>query len=563
MVFVPSNYVLSRRSLVRAVTAAGLGLVFSRGRAFAQEPDLSGIDAHCHVFNAHDLPVRGFVQRVVFGDGEGVIILDPSAEASRQLLPWVGAVLIELLLTGGAPSADGELREIEFGLPSFVGPSEVRAGDEGIQELALALRNTLSRSVSETFSSMPALEGSASPAGGAYFVQRLFAEAGIDQHLSFTESSGELPYTELSRGLLNGDGPISRYMQWGRLLNSSRRRIVEQIVSLYSGGNRIRLFTPALVDFSAWLDDEPRSDLESQVRVMERIQRLDHGALVHCFAGYDPWREVADREAGRQGTALEIVKWAVEEMGFLGVKLYPPMGFLPAGNEGSGLPYPNRAAGIPDFAQKLDDALDRLFSWAESEGVPVMAHATNSNGAADGFSERASPRNWYPVVQKYPNLRLNLGHFGGFNETHDTARGGEDWEDLLGALIAEGTQWLYADASYLSEVLPGAVTGAEIDRLRSAWQRFVAKYDPDVDRLMFGSDWIMLGREKGCAGYFEAVDSFVTSAGLTGERRRRFFGSNAARYLGLRPGEPARRRLQSYYISRNLDATQLDVFNVS
>ena len=122
---------ISRRLVVKTLAAVVSCAGFGHRLSWVQDSGLVGIDAHCHVFNAHDLPVRGFVQRVLFGDSEDLVILDPSPAASRELVPWVGAVLVELLLTGAAPSAEDELREIE-GEPDIrgiqgVGVSRARA----------------------------------------------------------------------------------------------------------------------------------------------------------------------------------------------------------------------------------------------------------------------------------------------------------------------------------------------------------------------------------------------------------------------------------------------------
>jgi predicted TIM-barrel fold metal-dependent hydrolase len=364
-------------------------------------------------------------------------------------------------------------------------------------------------------------------------------------------------YTDMARGLLSGDGKISRYFRWATLFNSPRRKIVAEIERLYGGADRVRLFTPALIDFSRWLDDEPRSNLESQVRVMERIQRLERPSIVHCFAPYDPWREIVDQENGGGNTALDLVKWAINDMGFIGVKLYPPMGFMPAGNEGANLAYPERAGDIPQFTKKLDKALDDLFSWAASQGVPIMAHSADSNGAGPGYSGRASPANWRPVLEKYPDLRLNLAHFGGFEKS---LAGGQDWEDIRVALVSSGARNLYADVGYLSEILPDQSDQAEMQRLSAAFARYVASSDVEVEHLMFATDWIMLGQEGGFADYFETVDRFVQAAGITGEKRNRFLGGNAARFLGLGRNEPARTRLEAYYQAKGLDRTRLDLF---
>ena len=137
---------LSRRTFFRHLPPPDQDFALFGGQAFGQEPQFIGIDAHCHVFNAHDLPVRGFVQSVVFGDPDDTVILDPSPEASRELLPWVGALLVEFLLSGGAPSAESELREIEFGAPAFVieaptGPTT----QQGVQACDCAPQHSVSQ----------------------------------------------------------------------------------------------------------------------------------------------------------------------------------------------------------------------------------------------------------------------------------------------------------------------------------------------------------------------------------------------------------------------------------
>ena len=49
------------------------------------------------------------------------------------------------------------------------------------------------------------------------------------------------------------------------------------------------------------------------------IQRLPLGTAVHCFAPYDPWRQITDEDDRRRPSAFELVTWAVQEMGFIGV----------------------------------------------------------------------------------------------------------------------------------------------------------------------------------------------------------------------------------------------------
>jgi predicted TIM-barrel fold metal-dependent hydrolase len=320
----------------------------------------------------------------------------------------------------------------------------------------------------------------------------------------------------------------------------------------------VLLFTPSLVDFSDWLDDEERSDLESQVRLMERMQRMNWDAAhMHGFVAFNPWRQIEDLEAGRSPTAFDLAKLAIHEMGFVGIKLYPPMGFLPIGNAGSGLPYPVRAANIPHFPTKIDAALDALYAWAAQEGVAVMAHATNSQGAAEGYALRARPDRWAPVLAKYPALRLNLGHFGGFDEVGDDNTLDETWEYFFGRLVQGGPSNVFADMSYLSEVLPGGTTAAHRAALLGYLRAFLQQYDRNCERLMYGSDFAMLVREADYEEYLDSFRSYIAKIELSENARSRLYRDNAVKYLGLNKNAPTRSRLDAYYAKHGLDPAWL------
>lgn len=499
------------------------------------------VDVHCHVFNASDLPVRGFLQRVVFGDAEDQVVFDSDSARARALIPWLGATLVKLLLR--APNADVELSELRRGPRLSSRVSDATTSNADVERLRRALEETFLVDSEPSAKMGQGLPRAQLETGRELFLEKILDEIGPGPTLRALRADQER-FTPLARGLLLGDGPISRHFKWARLLTSYRTDIVRRIAELYPG---VALFVPALIDFSAWLEDEPRSPLEKQIEVMERIQRSDLGPAVHCMAPFDPWRQVLDDEAGRKPTAIQLVESAVMEMGFIGVKLYPPMGFLPTGNAGSRLTYPERAAQIPDFPTRIDQALDRLYRWAELNGVPIMAHATNSNGAADGYSLRAHPKGWAQVLRKYPRLRLNLAHFGGFDESKRPGDLGETWELGVGELLKAGSKGLYADLSYLHEFLPGVGASDRLDLMRRNLSLFRERFDPELQRLMYGSDWSMIGREKAHEQYLEVIRTLTRQIGATETQRRRIFSENAVRFLGLEEGRPAHSRLRAYY----------------
>ena len=101
------------------------------------------VDAHCHLFNASDLPVRGFVQRVVLGDPEDQVVLGPDTRSSRAALPYLAALLVELL-SGPTPTAEAELAAIDdfSGRTLRTGPPGPRR-EADVERLRRALESVL------------------------------------------------------------------------------------------------------------------------------------------------------------------------------------------------------------------------------------------------------------------------------------------------------------------------------------------------------------------------------------------------------------------------------------
>ena len=516
----------------------------------------AGIDVHCHVFNASDLPVSGFVRRVVLGEGEHQVVFSESGADEGLLVSGLADFLVRIL-SQGAISARREAERLRSGERPPGGKVERRTREQAILKDAL---------FSLSAAPMPAPPGT--PEVGREFAlpspnEALLREILSEVSLPVGARPEEVLVTNaVAEELLVSDGKYGRSARWALMLLRSREEIVEELDRLYGGEGGMVLFTPSLVDFSHWLDSDPISPLEDQLVVMDLIQRRrTSGAMVHSFVAFDPWRQIVDEEASVRPFALDLVEYAIMEAGFVGVKLYPPMGFLPAGNAGSQLPYPKRAEDIVEFPRKLDASLEKLFAWCEAKGVPVMAHATNSNGANAFYGQRADPRNWIPVLRKHPQLRLNLGHFGGFDEARGGGAPESTWEWAIGGMEGEISSPLFSDLSYLSEALAREITPDIRPRLRSLLKRYVDLFDPNVKRLLYGSDWIMLGREKDHEHYPGIIEEFLDETGLNQQQVQRFFMTNAIDFLGLRSGNESRGRLNAYYRSHGLDADRLRVFD--
>jgi predicted TIM-barrel fold metal-dependent hydrolase len=301
----------------------------------------------------------------------------------------------------------------------------------------------------------------------------------------------------------------------------------------------VRLFTPALVDFEFWLkNDKPHTSFLNQIELGGRLASAFPGRI-HFFAPFDPWREI--EHAPGEPSSLDLVKRAVTEYGFVGVKLYPPMGFAASGNVGLDF----SRVGVKNsrvFGAKIDRALESLFAWAVEEGVPLMAHCNLSQEPKQGFAQRASPAFWTKVLSDHHGLRLNLGHFGGQdNLGPGGVNAAADWPEAIIALMKKKPEGehLYTDVG-------------NFDMNKSAWfgtLKTTMQGDPVLlSRLMYGSDWMMLATS---AGYTEFLDRFrnrlASLTGLTDTQIEAVLGENARDFLGLKPGEKSRLRLEAFY----------------
>ena len=116
---------------------------------------------------------------------------------------------------------------------------------------------------------------------------------------------------------------------------------------------------------------------------------------LHGFIGFDPWRQVVDEAQGNTPTALDVVKTAIETQGFIGVKIYPPMGFRATNN--ASVPQSTFAGLEPvtipvaGRGTKIDDALMKLYTYCNTNEVPIMAHCAPSQGPTADAALQAHP----------------------------------------------------------------------------------------------------------------------------------------------------------------------------
>jgi predicted TIM-barrel fold metal-dependent hydrolase len=559
-----------RRDILKAaLTAAALPAL--KLPAYAA-PARRFIDIHCHFFNAADLPVRGFLERVVLSDYATGLPQSAAGSPSQAVWKGLAAKLTDLMLKYEAPAAQKELACLKDGsaCPGYSagGPlarSAAVSQKSGLPDpragkaIADVLVDHYQARGPQPKSDLPApraLNGSADTDAFVDFVLGEMEMAGegapgaSSRSMKSLGSSLSDAAAAVGAYIASGRSIFSRYFAWGELLIGYRETIAETYYSLYDPQNtRIMLTAPCIVDYNYWLQDQTPSPLKDQMELMSALS-LRQPRPMHGFMAFDPLREV--RRKPDEPSPLAIVQEAVTKLGFLGVKLYSPMGFKPTGNAEQGLGFPAYASmSEPGFGAALDKALDGLYAWCEENEVPIVAHTADSQAAGPGYGARAEPKLWGKVLAKYPALRLDFAHFGFFtnamSQADASSQFGKTWEGEIAGYIKGGKfPNVYADISYLHWVLEGSASKEHVD----AAKKLFAKYfetDPRCERLMFGTDWNMSGRAEGAGQYVDNVEAFFGGLGLKGKQLDNLFYKNALRFTGLGQRGKAEARLRSFY----------------
>jgi predicted TIM-barrel fold metal-dependent hydrolase len=589
---------LDRREVLQrlaalAATSLLAGCPWKSSPATAPTPTAE-IDIHCHIFNVRDMPAYAF-------------ILDVAID--NPLLHSFAAPLAKLMVEivrGWAPDYTKELAVLQtIRANPGVAASVAQNSALPVAMFVGGLLRFLDKYTSFKLTPPGPLW---SPANDEFVLQQLFARflpgvpvpAGMTnaQTLAFIQlhanelatnilAAVQAPGGSATAALDAGSYLAQFLLYWAPRLADYRFQLASQLAALYGGTTSVpRLMTPATLDITRWLKDSVTDDVPTplldQAELMRLIALIQPPAIaVHGFIGFDPWRQVDDLANGRTPTALDVVKIAIEQKGFVGVKLYPPMGFRATGNATiADCDFPEWMvacvnASTPKFTlgPKLDAALDSLYAYCVTNDVPIMAHCAGSQGTSQDAALRADPKFWQMVLDKpaagavpaYGNMRLNLGHFGGLwnfdgappvpPDTHVT------WTADVAKMIQSGKYPnLYTDIGDFAAILDRspaekADTKLIVDKLTQ-----LVKDNPLLKtHLMYGTDWLMLGREPGSLAYYKKMTDRIGTV-LNVTDLNDFLWRNASRYLGLATGKATRTRLANFYTANGGDANKLAQF---
>lgn len=562
------------------------------------------IDVHCHIFNGTDLQVKDFLSDTDQGFGS------PEILAIAQEIVW-----------GIGTTGDIELRALK-GLA-------VQLGEPVAGTCPAATRSTLpmdDRERERLIRSWTKLQRQALYQRGKQAIKdakdmrrkktKLSEEqervhAQVDQYLA-PDQYDELPKPGEKAEQPPADAkavivaepkcrdPLSIVGAIQTLVDYFQPRMV--LAQLYldtfcpSAHRDVDLMMPALVDYDWWLSGgtAPVTDLKTQVAVMEQISILSRGRI-HGYVPFCPLRAVAHRFGKADWCPLDLVKDAITTRGFIGVKLYPPMGFAPYGNAQLGKPtYPPKAVcppgplrslpygnsgywvsncNLPDWAfgnihysddgtdgdlgTRLDQALYELYDWCIQNGVPILAHSDQTNGIDKNFTRLASAEFWRNALQQFPALQIDFGHLGSMDnfETNDCSDVGPPAATMdFIALMGDGRQPPTAPGATYKNIYGDAAFDATILNHNADFMKRLRKaygISPLPDRFLYGTDWSLLlhtGRNSEYMKRFEReIETASPSVGGAKSIQDRFLGWNAVDYAGLAANKPTRNRLDRFY----------------
>lgn len=493
------------------------------------------IDMHAHVFNASDVHVNRLLTDVIGRDSEFKGAIDFLSGAIQSLL-WTHT-----------PDYNKEMRGVARLKEAFDSCQPGRAlPDGGVKSIADDLRRERYDDTVQELRNANARQARSLRTGQAADIARLLDD--LPEADTYFETGPRLRALRARGREVKVDGVLAfiicqgqyrclNWLEYVRAIGSSPKRDVDLAVG-------------HLLDFDWPLGggSPTATSVQDQIKLMSQITILSRGRI-HGFAPFCPMRAVMHRGPF---SPLEMAQDAVQKKGFIGIKIYPPMGFAPYGNgkihrqkpdfwQRTWLPDSLRA--VPDLGDQLDGRLAELYQWCEAFDVPIMTHTIQSMGTCDDFEELATARHWKEAIALFPRLRVNFGHFGDPLQNRKPPYT-KPYIDLMRKAGQRGEN-LYADSGYFSEVLSRP---KELSRKLAELQNYSLAVGsaPLYDRLMFGTDWNMaslIGQKV--RSYLSSFETVLQ--GLDPSASDRFFGANAATFLGLRQNGRNRERLDQFY----------------
>ncbi len=220
--------------------------------------------------------------------------------------------------------------------------------------------------------------------------------------------------------------------------------------------------------------------------------------LDRCFSGYSGTRIDLHANMGTFGGDISKVGSNV----FAGIKLYPPLGFDP----------------WPQGDAKQMEKVNNLYSLCQEKQIPITVHCSDGGFATvDNAQDLTNPVKWEQVLNVYPQLKLNLAHFG-------------NQGDFLGIIHRHEWRKKVIDLvlSY-DHVCTDISCLAFDDDFYEDFADILHDNPGLIDKVLFGSDYMI--NLQWIGSYNEYLQAFQDTDKLTDEEKFKICSANPERFL--------------------------------
>ncbi len=295
------------------------------------------------------------------------------------------------------------------------------------------------------------------------------------------------------------NGKLQRIVKFAEIgLGKSQEVIFNELQDYYQGWGDMR-FVVLMMDMEQMGAGIPLSNYQTQLDEIIRLRsKGNYADVLLPFIAIDPRRP----EFSNGQILLDWVKGYFDKYGFVGIKMYPALGYYP-----------------------FDEKLDELYAWAEKTKIPIMYHCIEGvihyRGPLNGFPPPrfsskfhnlnetdpqkyqrnfTEPDNYHHVLKMFPKLKICLGHYGGDDEM---MKASPNWYTRVRELVCKH-EYVYTDVSFtLNNTAIFQLLHNDIN-------------DPNSkdlgDRILFGTDFFVVEKNKDEAELRDELRDFLMNA---------------------------------------------------
>ena len=343
------------------------------------------------------------------------------------------------------------------------------------------------------------------------------------------------------------------YKNWSKTLSKNIADLTSEMIETFEKDN-IGLYVPLMIDFEYWFKSTLDNPIKNQIDTIYQDIIIPYKGKIHPFVAFDPARELAFRKGmtnpdgePEEDGSMKLVRDAIENKGFIGVKLYNAMGYRPINNnivDEKRKKIPLHKKKYKFNGEEYDKVLTELYDYCIEFGVPITTHCgmDGSEPYKDASFDFGHAIFWRDVLgqQKYQNLHLNLAHFG-WNK-QDGHIGNRSWVREICEMVSKFDH-LYTDVSHHEVILD-----EKKSLFTTAYQQLLNDFPEIKNKILFGIDWHVIKRVANFENFKKRYIEILKSDNLFSDQAiEDFLGRNALKFLGLLPGEKNRARLEKFY----------------